>query len=100
MDHDVSFFFRLVNIGLASFVIVLCVLKLLWNQSDKARYLRIISLGILTVVVAWTAYELRYESFHIRIPLTTVGLLLAAIGLNTMSTEPERFKPRKRYSKP
>lgn len=86
------FWFRLFNVALSVFVVMLCVFNLAWNESDPARRSRILGLAILTGVIGWTAFNLRFESFHYRIPVATLGLLLAARGMHQRSDEPERCK--------
>lgn len=80
------FWFRLANVALCAFVFSMCVFKLAWKDPDKGRRARISALALLTIVAAWTAYDLRLSDFHPRIPITTLGLVLAAYGLSIMPT--------------
>ena len=81
---DLSFWLRLANIAFSVFVVTLAFLKLIADSRDRARAIFILGLTSLTIYVAMTAYELRYEEFSFRIPLATLGLFLAAYGLHIM----------------
>lgn len=81
---ELPFWLRLLNIALSVFVISLCFLKLIWDNKDRERRLRILAIALLSIAAAWMSYDLRYEAFHPRVPITMLGLASAAYCLHVM----------------